>query len=305
MSDTDDAIDELYALPVEEFTAARNALAARLKKDGSKAEAEQVKRLAKPTVSAWVMNQLHRERASELDKLVQAGEAVRDAQSGALRGGGGDELRDASRAQREAQSRLMRAAAEILEAGGHAASAATLDRVSISLQALAATGWGDAQPGRLERDLEPPGFDALAGLLASTPPKQTRPSTTTRADKSKKGEVDVEVSYEGDALASAAAEQERARRAEAEAALEQAKKRAKKLARDAEEAEKTKARAEERSRALRDEAADARRRAEEAQERADAAAQKAEAAAEEVRAAKRSAAEAEREVAAAERALEE
>ena len=48
MSALDDKIDELYALPLADFTAARNALAKTLKGD----EAAAVKRLEKPSVVA-------------------------------------------------------------------------------------------------------------------------------------------------------------------------------------------------------------------------------------------------------------
>ncbi len=47
------AEDELFRLPLSEFTAARNALAAKLKKDGDSAESDRIKALSKPPVSAW------------------------------------------------------------------------------------------------------------------------------------------------------------------------------------------------------------------------------------------------------------
>jgi len=54
----EDEIDALFKLPLGEFTPARNALAARLKKAGEQAEADAVKALPKPSVAAWVVNQL-------------------------------------------------------------------------------------------------------------------------------------------------------------------------------------------------------------------------------------------------------
>jgi hypothetical protein len=44
-------IDELYQLPLDEFTAARNALA---KSTGDAS----IKKLEKPSLSAWAVNQL-------------------------------------------------------------------------------------------------------------------------------------------------------------------------------------------------------------------------------------------------------
>jgi hypothetical protein len=47
--DLQDDVDALFRLPVAEFTSARNALAARLKKSGRSDEAASVKALAKPS----------------------------------------------------------------------------------------------------------------------------------------------------------------------------------------------------------------------------------------------------------------
>ena len=48
----DDEIDALFRLPLAEFTSARNALASRLKKDGRANDAERVKLLTNPSISA-------------------------------------------------------------------------------------------------------------------------------------------------------------------------------------------------------------------------------------------------------------
>ena len=64
-----DEVDALYALPLEEFTAARNALA---KKLGS----EEIRKLAKPSVPAWAVNQLARRERKQLGELLKSGEAL-------------------------------------------------------------------------------------------------------------------------------------------------------------------------------------------------------------------------------------
>jgi len=66
--------DELFRLPLSEFTAARNALAAKLKKDGDSEESDRIKALAKPPVSAWVVNQLYWKHRGAFDRLFAAGE---------------------------------------------------------------------------------------------------------------------------------------------------------------------------------------------------------------------------------------
>jgi uncharacterized phage infection (PIP) family protein YhgE len=77
--DLDEIVDELYGLPPEEFTAARNTAAKQAKSDGDAGLSDQVKALAKPTVAAWLANQLARERADELESLALLGEEMREA----------------------------------------------------------------------------------------------------------------------------------------------------------------------------------------------------------------------------------
>lgn len=77
--DLDEIVDELYGLPPEEFTAARNTAAKQAKSDGDAELSDKVKALAKPTVAAWMANQLARERADELESLSLLGEQMREA----------------------------------------------------------------------------------------------------------------------------------------------------------------------------------------------------------------------------------
>ena len=58
-NDVDDEVDALFRLPLAEFTSARNALAAKLKKSGRGDEATRVKALAKPQISDVGVNQLY------------------------------------------------------------------------------------------------------------------------------------------------------------------------------------------------------------------------------------------------------
>ena len=155
-------IDGLFALPLAEFTAARNSLASRLRKEGQKEEAERVKALPKPPASAWAVNQLFWHRRSEMDRLFALGVKVREAQIG-----GAADLRALLDKRRQLVSQLTDRAAEILKAAGHADSRDTTRKISITLDSLA-TGAGsdlEAAAGRLTSDLEPLGFDGLAALL--------------------------------------------------------------------------------------------------------------------------------------------
>src|SRR5262245_55314886 len=97
-----DDIDSLYSLPLAEFTSARNALAARLKKSGKSDEAEQVKTLAKPSVSAWAVNQLYWGHRDAFDRLLATGRALRHGQFAEKAA-----IREQSEARRDALSELL------------------------------------------------------------------------------------------------------------------------------------------------------------------------------------------------------
>src|SRR5215510_13167049 len=68
----EDELDALFKVPLTEFTVARNALAARLKKAGNRDEAERVKALSRPTLSAWAVNQLYWTHGDAFKELIAA-----------------------------------------------------------------------------------------------------------------------------------------------------------------------------------------------------------------------------------------
>jgi hypothetical protein len=152
-----DEIRRLYGLPPDRFTAERDALAKRLREAGDRDAAAEAKALRRPPLSAWAVNQLVRERTPLLHDLWKAGDKLRKAHEGK-----GD-FRAALNAERETLEALAASAAELLERSGHAATDATLQRVTGTLQAAAADR--DArravEEGMLDKDLEPPGFEAL------------------------------------------------------------------------------------------------------------------------------------------------
>jgi hypothetical protein len=159
-------LDALFQLPLNEFTGARNALASRLQKAGRKDEADQVRKLTKPPVSAWVVNQLFWKERTWFDRLLASGAKLRQVQAAGL-AGKPVSVHDSLKAQREALNELSRHAAAFLSRDGHAPSPDVLRRVTLDLQGLAAqdtSGDGPA-PGRLTADVEATGFDALAALV--------------------------------------------------------------------------------------------------------------------------------------------
>ncbi len=84
MGKLEDDVDALYWLPLAEFTAARNTLAARLKQGGRRNEADFVKALVKPSITAWAVNQLYWKHRDAFDRLSATGERFRQAQSSRL-----------------------------------------------------------------------------------------------------------------------------------------------------------------------------------------------------------------------------
>jgi hypothetical protein len=156
--------DELFGLAPEEFVAARDALARRLRREGDAEAARRVKALRRPPLSAWAVNQLARGRGPGLDGLLAAGQRLRAAQQAAVAGEGAAELKAAARAEREAVAELVEAALELLREAGHPITDATRSRVAGTLHAAAASPEAAdlVRSGRLTADLDPSGFGAPA-----------------------------------------------------------------------------------------------------------------------------------------------
>jgi DNA repair exonuclease SbcCD ATPase subunit len=157
-------IDELYQLPLSEFTSGRNALATRLRKSGKGDEADEVRSLVKPSIPAWAVNQVYWKHRPVFDRLLTAGDRLRKAQSSTLAGKSGD-VRGALDVVREALSELSRLAATELEAAGHNASPGAMRAVTATLEALSAYGTAAPPAGRLVDEVDPPGFETLAALV--------------------------------------------------------------------------------------------------------------------------------------------
>jgi hypothetical protein len=147
-------IDRLYQLAPDAFTAERNALA---KTAGPDTPA--VKRLVKPPIAAWAVNQVYWRRRDVYDALIKASKELRQAHKAVLSGKKGD-VRTAAKAHDAALDAALRAALALLDAEGHPATEATRQAVATTLRALPV----DDPPGRLTRTLQPGGFEMLAGL---------------------------------------------------------------------------------------------------------------------------------------------
>jgi len=145
-SDIDADIDALFQGSLAEFTAARNALAKRLKAEGRTLDAERVKALAKPPAPAWAVNQLYWQDPKSIERLLALGERVRKAQTGHLKNA---DLRALLDEKKQMTTALATRATAILEKAGHAASLDAARRVSATLESLAA--WGDTSLSSWQR----------------------------------------------------------------------------------------------------------------------------------------------------------
>ena len=196
MADTDEVLARLYGLPLDEFTSARDRLVDELRDRGDRDAAAGVKKLRRPTVSAWAVNQLVRNHRREVLELLSMGEEVRAAQRAALSGGGTESIRELSARRRRVVDRLVDLTENLLAEAGHGTSRSTLDKVADTLMAsiVDEEAAGAVRAGRLERELAPPsGFDALAGQVPvsktpSKPERQARERARKAEDRAREAE---------------------------------------------------------------------------------------------------------------------
>src|SRR4029453_18570632 len=173
---------DLSRLSRGEVTKWRDELAKELRKARKKEAADEVKALRKPSVSAWMINQLARRHPQEMKALVKAGDDLRKAQRGAVSGRDPEKLLEATRSHRDRLDDLTSLARHELDAGGQ-----TLQRVAQTLRA----GSIDKQAskallaGTLATDVEQAGFGPLLSEVPLPAPSRGR-SAKARAAPAKR-----------------------------------------------------------------------------------------------------------------------
>jgi len=163
----EDDIDALFRLPLAEFTSARNTLAARLKQGGRRDDADRVKLLAKPSISAWAVNQLYWNHREAFDQLIATGKRFGQGQTSRPVGKVAS-MRESLDARREALVHLSDLATTLLHDAGHNPTQDTLRRITTTLEAISAYALlpDGPTPGRLTQDVDPPSFESLASLMS-------------------------------------------------------------------------------------------------------------------------------------------
>lgn len=157
--DLEGVADELYGLLPGEFVAARDARAAQARKAGGRDLADRIRALRRPTLSAWASNLLVRERADQVEPLVDLGRALRHAHQEL----DGERLRELSRRRHALVTALASQARELAADAGQPVGEQARREVETTLHAVladqdAAERWA---AGRLDRPLSPPvGFTA-------------------------------------------------------------------------------------------------------------------------------------------------
>ena len=260
--------DDLYAVPPDEFVAARNALAKQLKAEGDTAGAAQVAKLRRPSVGAWALNQVARSQPDLIDAALDAGEELRQASEAAASGDAGA-LRAATAAERVAAQTVAKAARPHLGSRGDALVPALL--ATLRAAALDGDVAEQLRTGTLATEHEQAGFGF--GLEGGDEPVAPRRATKPKSNATKGARPKLTAVPDLPEPDPEAAAREKAERAEARAAERQRKKdltaaqrnatrlerEATRLAREADEAEAD-------ARAARDRADEAAERASAAQE---------------------------------------
>jgi hypothetical protein len=172
-----DEIDALYGLPLDEFTKARNDLVRTLRKEGKRDEAATVSALRKPSLAAWVVNQLVRRNGKDVEALVGAATAIRKGDA------------DGDERFRRSVDELVRAARELLSGAGRGTDT-VLQEVATTLRATAAVAPDDLTEGRLTSGRTASGFDALAGTVPRRGKRSATPSDATGTKARKRPSVD-------------------------------------------------------------------------------------------------------------------
>jgi hypothetical protein len=215
------AAEELYRLPLADFTKARDARARDLRREGLRGEADAVKALRKPNLAAWAINLLARRHPENVRRLLEVGSQLREAQEALIAGGGREALDRAAEEERRLVARLTHDATAIAGEASTHGTGALEERIRGTLHAAALDEHTAAAvaAGRLVRDTE-----AVGLFGAKTPPAPKRRGPV-RKDEAARRRAAQE-------LKTARADEEDARRAHVKAV--RAAERAQKVAREAE-----------------------------------------------------------------------
>ena len=168
-------IDGLYALPLDEFTPARDALARQLRTDGDRDGAAEVKALRKPNLPAWALNRVCHREPGQVEELLAAGARLQEAQAKLVSGGERGLLRDAVAQERRSVDEVVALGERELTGSGHQINAALQTKLHATAHAAAVSPEAGEllSLGRLIRDYEVSDL-GLMGAGAAVLPRANR-----------------------------------------------------------------------------------------------------------------------------------
>ena len=202
-TEVDAIADELYGLPPDEFTPARDEHVRKARADKHAELAREIGKLRKPTQSAWLINLLWRDQREVLEQFFDVAVMLRQAQADAA----GVELRALTTQRRQLENAMIRQAKALAQQAGVDVGPATEREAQETLSAALAEPEvaDEVRTGRLVKAVAYAGFGSLA-----TSPRPSSPPARTDAAEATPAAAQV------DDFAAKAAERARQRRAEAE-----------------------------------------------------------------------------------------
>jgi hypothetical protein len=223
MSTASDTADTLYALPPQEFTAARDEQVAAARNAGDRTLAAELSALKRPSVAAWLVNLIALRRPDTVESLVSLGQTIRDAQ-GTVTAAQLRELSGQRRTELDAAISTVRALAT--DAGGTSPTAAQLAEAEGTLAAAMADPAAAelVRAARLLKPLTYSGFGAAVGTATESPPAPaTAPRVLATAEGAKQAGAKQAAAKQAGAERADAERAEAARLAAAEGRLEEAR----------------------------------------------------------------------------------
>ncbi|GAB48883.1 hypothetical protein [Mobilicoccus pelagius] len=180
-----DVLDELYGVDLAGFVDTRTRLAKAAREAGDKDAASRIGGLRKPTVAAWAVNRLVRDRPIEVETLLAVGERMREATSRLDM----DRLRELRPERDRALDSFTRAARFVADDHGHPLSVDASAAVrATAVAALADADAADAVAGgALVRTLDYAGFGEVDLSDAVAAEAVRRRSHASDADASETG----------------------------------------------------------------------------------------------------------------------
>src|SRR5262245_14022351 len=174
--------DQLYLLPPQAFTAARDAEVAQAKENGDRDLAKELGALKRPSIAGWLVNLVALRRPDLVSALIELGRSMRTATA----------LRDLS-AQRRRQTDEILAAVRglVAEAGEAVPTPALLSQVASTLAAAMADD--DAaemvRTGRVLKPLAPGGLGPTGGAAVASNPARAAAASAPKEDQAARAQA--------------------------------------------------------------------------------------------------------------------